>query len=466
MSRKESMSEASASLLSSNAEEDIYKPARRYGILSHTLFATLTVVNIVVLLATASIWLSFFERHDSIPRFAGAGDMLDAVRSNAIEYEVRTYSRPLEYDAVAQKAVILDHGSQKYIGPPSLEIDAAWTDLLRDRYVEMTPEEAKPFQPNLTTLSDTGRYFFESEVFHALHCVDSIRMHVSASMYGNKTTPRTLETQEHYQKMERIPPGIQELHMEHCVDRLREAKATFNSQAQSNRIQTDRPRPPPTTASRYTANMAPVFNSLLVLLSCVMLGYAHNIQLRAHSRECFHEMLHADDRMTVTFQVGDREFGGSGNLDLDFWIQNPSNAFEVYERSVSSGDHSFTAAHDGKFEYCFSNEHWSANSKEVSFNVHGIVYVPESEAPQDPLEKEVKQLAELLAQVKDEQGYIVVRERTHRNTAESTNARVKWWSIFQMGVVVGEGIFQVWWLKRFFEVKDPSRPSFNKGALG
>jgi hypothetical protein len=78
----------------------------------------------------------------------------------------------------------------------------------------------------------------------------------------------------------------------------------------------------------------------------------------------------------------------------------------------------------------------------------------------------VKLLAELLAQVKDEQGYIVVRERTHRNTAESTNARVKWWSIFQMGVVVGEGIFQVWWLKRFFEVKDPSRPSFNKGALG
>ena len=43
---------------------------------------------------------------------------------------------------------------------------------------------------------------------------------------------------------------------------------------------------------------------------------------------------------------------------------------------------------DGRYTYCFSNEHWSANSKEVSFNVHGIVYVPESEAPSDPLEKE------------------------------------------------------------------------------
>lgn len=65
----------------------------------------------------------------------------------------------------------------------------------------------------------------------------------------------------------------------------------------------------------------------------------------------------------------------------------------------------------------------------------------------------VKKLSELLAQVKDEQSYIVVRERTHRNTAESTNSRVKWWNIFILGVVVGESVFQVWWLRRFFEVK-------------
>lgn len=78
--------------------------------------------------------------------------------------------------------------------------------------------------------------------------------------------------------------------------------------------------------------------------------------------------------------------------------------------------------------------------------------MPEAEAPSDPLDKEVRHLSELLAQVKDEQGYIIVRERVHRNTAESTNARVKWWSIFQLGVLIGEGVFQVWWLKRFFEV--------------
>lgn len=61
-------------------------------------------------------------------------------------------------------------------------------------------------------------------------------------------------------------------------------------------------------------------------------------------------------------------------------------------------------------------------------------------------------MSDLVAQVKDEQSYIIVRERVHRNTAESTNSRIKWWSIFQLIVLVGQGFFQVWWLKRFFEV--------------
>ncbi|KAJ9142069.1 Emp24/gp25L/p24 family/GOLD [Pleurostoma richardsiae] len=192
---------------------------------------------------------------------------------------------------------------------------------------------------------------------------------------------------------------------------------------------------------------------LLLAAGFLQSALAHNIQLPAHGRECFHENLHRDDKMTVTFQVGDREFGSAGNLDVDFWITNPLGQYEVFEKSTSNGDHSFEAKHDGKYVYCFGNEHWGASSKEVSFNVHGIVYVSEADAPQDPLESEVRKLSELVTQVKDEQSYIVVRERTHRNTAESTNSRVKWWNLFVIGVVIGESIFQVWWLRRFFEVK-------------
>lgn len=157
-------------------------------------------------------------------------------------------------------------------------------------------------------------------------------------------------------------------------------------------------------------------------------------------------------------------------------VEDPRGNRQYFKQAISSEDYSFNAHSDGQYTYCFSNEGWASNSKEVSFNVHGIVYVPESELAQDPLETEgegcpytdgvcastlrtkltvsslVRRLSEALAQVKDEQSYIVMRERVHRNTAESTNARVKWWSMFQLAVLIGEGVFQVWWLKRFFEV--------------
>jgi p24 family protein beta-1 len=64
-----------------------------------------------------------------------------------------------------------------------------------------------------------------------------------------------------------------------------------------------------------------ILRSIAAGIALLGLANAHNIQMKAHSRECFHETLHKDDKMTVTFQVGDREFGGSGNLDVDFWVR-------------------------------------------------------------------------------------------------------------------------------------------------
>lgn len=48
--------------------------------------------------------------------------------------------------------------------------------------------------------------------------------------------------------------------------------------------------------------------------------------------------------------------------------------------------------------------------------MHGTVFVAVSPDDADPLEKEVRILGELLQQVKDEQEYIKIRERTHRNS--------------------------------------------------
>lgn len=68
---------------------------------------------------------------------------------------------------------------------------------------------------------------------------------------------------------------------------------------------------------------------LLAATGLLSVVTAHNIQLPAHGRECFHEQLHKDDKMTVSFQVGDREFGSAGNLEIDFWVRTLSLSLPV-----------------------------------------------------------------------------------------------------------------------------------------
>ena len=55
--------------------------------------------------------------------------------------------------------------------------------------------------------------------------------------------------------------------------------------------------------------------------------------------------------MTVTFQVGDREFGGSGNLEIDFWV----SAFPLIE--------------DGYIRLLWSMDLWSMDGQRSSMGL-------------------------------------------------------------------------------------------------
>ncbi|ODV87894.1 hypothetical protein CANARDRAFT_26079 [[Candida] arabinofermentans NRRL YB-2248] len=196
--------------------------------------------------------------------------------------------------------------------------------------------------------------------------------------------------------------------------------------------------------------------SIIITLSILFLSQliqAHVVLLPPRGKQCFFENLKAQDELAVSFQIGDRAKDSTDQLNADFWIQAPSGKILKKLTDVSHGEVQIKSDESGKHEYCFSNEQSSVSTKDVSFNVHGVVYVDVNDNSDDNLDTSVRKLMELVYDVKNEQNYIVVRERTHRNTAESTNSRVKYWSVFQLIVVILNSLFQVFYLKRFFEVK-------------
>lgn len=66
---------------------------------------------------------------------------------------------------------------------------------------------------------------------------------------------------------------------------------------------------------------------------------------------------------------------------------------------------------------------------------------------------QIRELNSGLTSVKHEQEYMIVRDKFHRAINESTNSRVVLWSTFEALVLVIMTVGQVYYLKRFFEVR-------------
>jgi hypothetical protein len=70
-----------------------------------------------------------------------------------------------------------------------------------------------------------------------------------------------------------------------------------------------------------------------------------------------------------------------------------------------------------------------------------------------PLETSIQQLHDLLSTIQNEQKYLKMREIRHRYTTDSTNRRVLFWNAFEAFVLLAMCLFQIYYLRRFFEDK-------------
>ncbi|KAG0031435.1 p24 complex component [Podila clonocystis] len=202
------------------------------------------------------------------------------------------------------------------------------------------------------------------------------------------------------------------------------------------------------------------FNSILIFTLVAIALHAveaFNVIVPAGDQRCFFEVLEVGDNLRVSFQVAE-----GGHLDVDFSVSlavksvltNPNKVLVEDTRKSSSDTYNHETKLAGKHVYCFSNSFSTVTEKQVAFNIQVIKpHKEEDTQKKDLLEVEIRDLAIGIEDIKNEQEYTIARERTHRDTAESTNSRVVWWSLFQSAILFIVCVFQITYLKRFFEVK-------------
>jgi hypothetical protein len=191
----------------------------------------------------------------------------------------------------------------------------------------------------------------------------------------------------------------------------------------------------------------------LLLTFALLLGSVLGItvDVEPNSAECFFEDLKTGDTLSVSFEVG-----MGGNSKIDFSMLDAIGRVVQVAAQQNAGFYTVTADRDGRYSYCFNNHVSDAERKSVSFYVHEDhrpKKTDDRDKDSEPLQQELKQLSRNVQDIREHQDYIIRRERMHRRTAESTNDRVKWWSIIETVIVLGVAFFQVNYLKRFFEVK-------------
>uniref|UniRef100_A0AC34QJX9 GOLD domain-containing protein n=1 Tax=Panagrolaimus sp. JU765 TaxID=591449 RepID=A0AC34QJX9_9BILA len=196
--------------------------------------------------------------------------------------------------------------------------------------------------------------------------------------------------------------------------------------------------------------------SIICGLLIIGLSQAYFIAIDANEEKCFFERVNAGTKMGLMFEVAE-----GGFLDIDVKITGPDHK-EIYKgERESSGKYTFAAHMDGVYIYCFSNKMSTMTPKMVLFTMDVTTAQdnkPDS-ASKTPdgdgqkLEEMIRELSNALTSVKHEQEYMSVRERVHRGINENTNSRVVIWAVFEAIVLVAMTAGQVFYLKRFFEVR-------------
>merc|ERR1712032_73981 len=173
--------------------------------------------------------------------------------------------------------------------------------------------------------------------------------------------------------------------------------------------------------------------------------------------ECFKAKPGQGHRLVGTYEADGPTEG------ITVTVSGPDKK-ELWRSTEASGKFGVEVMQDGLHELCF--ETTISETQMVSFNFRVDQHGSDIDEALDPHHMEfvtkdhTDKVGELVSKLEaramdilDQQTYAITREAVHRETAESTNSRVMWWTLVEVAALVMLAGFQVYYLRSYFEVK-------------
>nr|ACO08619.1 Transmembrane emp24 domain-containing protein 10 precursor [Oncorhynchus mykiss] len=197
----------------------------------------------------------------------------------------------------------------------------------------------------------------------------------------------------------------------------------------------------------------------LLLTFPVLFDFTFSITfyLPVNLRKCLREEIHKDVLVTGEYEVSEQP-----NAKNNLKITDSSGHILYSKEDASKGKFAFTTEDYDMFEVCFESKSPLGTGRVTDQLVnldmkHGVEAKNYEEIAKveklKPLEVELRRLEDLSESIVNDFAYMKKREEEMRDTNESTNIRVLYFSIFSMCCLIGLATWQVFYLRRFLKAK-------------
>ena len=205
----------------------------------------------------------------------------------------------------------------------------------------------------------------------------------------------------------------------------------------------------------------------LLLMAMLPLATPLYFHIGETERKCFIEEI-PDETMVIgnyKVQLYDPRTNGfapsSQGIGMHVEIRDPDDKIILSKVYSSEGRWTFTSHTPGEHVICLytNSTKWFSGTQlrvhlDIQVGEHAIDYANVAQKEKlSELQLRVRQLLDQVEQITKEQNYQRYREERFRQTSESTNQRVLWWSLGQTCILIVMGAWQMRHLKSFFEAK-------------